>query len=468
MVKHQKFSENPPLYYTTESVREDDKNTEKIFYFYTNEKIPHFAELLLHFDNNGKGKLYIKECNIAENTANLKYQLKIFDHFTKIALIFQVNEFRVKRFPIKKQEINGYLKFFQKSFQNHVKFIKRDIHDGYINDLIISIKNIRVTHYVPQFYLRYFSTNLTDAKSEQRIFCYDKKEKKLLKRGNSEKEETLGLKIKTISFRNYFYSIIIENYLSNIVENKIKIIFDKIIDSKSLDSIDQQEKIAIVRYIMIQILRTEENRNYIKEFWEKNTLSIAKEFLKSKKYEQKEIDGIQVEYNDRFIRMHQEELILNFIERRDIIENIINRKWGLITTYSSNFFSISDNPVILINQHADKMGDLEERLIRKNIKSKYGKGNVSRSTRQDGRGRGFLSEGLEIYLPLTPNICLYIRDQKKGIRLLKIKSINRELIIQSNRYIFSNSKDFEWAMSFLTDHPEYSDKKGERVKIEWL
>ncbi|WP_371806828.1 DUF4238 domain-containing protein [Candidatus Lokiarchaeum ossiferum] len=110
------------------------------------------------------------------------------------------------------------------------------------------------------------------------------------------------------------------------------------------------------------------------------------------------------------------------------METFIKRKWGLITATSSNLFSTSDCPVVLFNQFEEEKNNQDDRLIRKKIELKYGKDNVYRSTRPNGRGRGFLSEGLEFYFPLSPNLCLYIVDYKNGMSVLKNESILRELI----------------------------------------
>lgn len=71
-------------------------------------------------------------------------------------------------------------------------------------------------------------------------------------------------------------------------------------------------------------------------------------------------------------------------------------------------------------------------------------------------------DGIEIYLPLSPNLCLYLCDRQDGFRPLKTEKINKLTIMQSNKYIFSKYEKFDFIERIIKKHPEYVDKTGKR------
>ena len=77
-------------------------------------------------------------------------------------------------------------------------------------------------------------------------------------------------------------------------------------------------------------------------------------------------------------------------------------------------------------------------------------------------------EGVEIYFPLTPKICLFLIDKQKGSKLLSTKNIITETILQANQFIYSHKADFNFIKEVIKENPQCNIRKGKRVKVKGL
>jgi len=75
-------------------------------------------------------------------------------------------------------------------------------------------------------------------------------------------------------------------------------------------------------------------------------------------------------------------------------------------------------------------------------------------------------EGIEIYLPISSNLCLCMVDKKLGFKSLDVKKINKLMIIQSERFIFSRYNKFNFVKKIINKYPECIDKTEKRSILE--
>lgn len=76
------------------------------------------------------------------------------------------------------------------------------------------------------------------------------------------------------------------------------------------------------------------------------------------------------------------------------------------------------------------------------------------------------SEGVEIYLTLSPHLCLYLADKKPRFRPLDAKKVNKICVLQSENLIFSRFNKFDFVSKIIKKHPECIDKNGKRTIIQ--
>ncbi len=75
-------------------------------------------------------------------------------------------------------------------------------------------------------------------------------------------------------------------------------------------------------------------------------------------------------------------------------------------------------------------------------------------------------KGVEIYFPISPQLCIVLVDWQKGFKRLKIGQINEQIALQANQYIYSHQADFSIIREVLKRHPEMKDKKGKRAIVK--
>jgi len=308
-------------------------------------------------------------------------------------------------------------------------------------------------HYVPQFLLRHFSIEGTDT-----VFCFNKQNNK----------EYIS-NIRNVASEKYFYDLEPGNtdtsfeYLLNELEGKASIIIKRILLEKSIRFLTEDDRIALSTFIGAQHIRTRAKRNDMKNLDDE----IQRQFIKCG-IDPNNISNYKPFQNDNEIKIAS---LRNFNIINSLIPTILEKKWYL--SESDGRFWISDNPVVLHNE------------INKDI---------HRST------IGFSVPGIEIFMPLSPNIILcfidnsvfevfknnftenYIKyqldnnyDLQNMVNCIKrkipfpctkgnIEYYNSLQLLYSEIHIFSTKNNFELARSIMKERNGVFNRS--RLKIE--
>ncbi len=299
-------------------------------------------------------------------------------------------------------------------------------------------------HYVPQFYLKRFATHKAQS---YKLKCYNKES------GNEFEEN-----IRNIGMENYFYDKGGPPQIEALFADKEKIhskIYQKIISQKSIAKIKSEEKYGISEYIFYQNERTRSSR-------ERNKQITKEVYLKLQQTENlPNFDDLPLKYQKWLIesrgKMGQLNILFNeFIDERgeahgpdEIINYISQLEWNLTKNNLSLEFYTSDHPIVVYNP-------------------------IYKGEQIIGYGsNSYRAEGVEIYFPLTPRLCLILYDEKKS-EYRKVKSerlviekelawINTQIIAKAHRLVFTKNNDFRFVQKCLEEYPELSDPSRERI-----
>lgn len=283
-----------------------------------------------------------------------------------------------------------------------------------------------LNHYVPQFYLRNFSIT-----SQESVWCFDKITRKKFKS-----------KIRNIGCEKSYYSQEIEHYLADI-ESQASPVLKKLIDNKDLKKLLWAEREKLASFISIQDNRTYELRETIKPAnkWllEKIIDSMPEE--KKMSLSEKEINNyINNKAEEMAIEIQEELLKKQVIMFANIL---LGLQWVLLENNTDMLLWTSDSPVNKFNptESPPYMGNL-----------------------------GYLSSGIEIFLPLTPKLCLSLCDigQHGLLPTEKMIMYSTENIIYqndlqfcwANRHVFSQDSNFDLADKILDTYPSSKKHRG--------
>ncbi|HJH64384.1 MAG TPA: DUF4238 domain-containing protein [Bacteroides mediterraneensis] len=226
-------------------------------------------------------------------------------------------------------------------------------------------------HYVPQFYQRYFS-----------------KDKKNIGTYIIEREKNIpSAPIKNQSSSDYFYSenMKIENALGK-MEELSKNVIDKIILNPKV-RLTPNDQYTLYVFTIIQKGRTLAQANFIQE----HANVILRTFLK--KYCQllrennieNDLKDITDEVLDKILFNFKQPGLFALGTQAQLVNTCIDLKCKILINNTDIPFITSNNPVALYDQFMERMGNLT-----------YALG----------------SQGLQIYLPLTPKIGVMYYDPK--------------------------------------------------------
>lgn len=266
--------------------------------------------------------------------------------------------------------------------------------------------HVKNQHYVPQFLLKNFSS-----RGKKFIWAYDKNEKYSIK--NQIKERP----IKKVASEEYFYDQNVNSEIGSYeyelqkAEDATAPIIEKIIETKKIIDLSDEERRTLSFFITLQNLRTK--GKLLKT--ETSMENLSKQ-LKDKA----NIEAPNIDYKKIWFSMLEKSI--------SFYEILMNKVWML--SESNNSFLISDNPVTLQNTT-----DISE--IRGTL--------------------GLDSFGIEIYLPLSPSLtlCLFCEKyfEKNGYHKKYIpnsicepdyiENLNLLQIVYSERFIFSHKNEFE-------------------------
>lgn len=406
--------------------------------------------------------------------------VNIFNEFITsiilVALTLSIKEIIFNSLPINERDFNDIFKKFKNLYENNIDIIdiKLDL-EKYIQQVIIKVQLQQNTHYIQQAYLRNFSSNIgiwspKNQKDKARIFVFNKYKNSEEIIGNTPTELKYGQKIISIAKEDYFYSVAMEQLMRQTYEKNAPLIFHKLIREKTTKGLNDEEKRIIMDYIILTWQRPKETRKRLKETWEK-AFKIFAEDYKGKKIP----SNIIIEANPEFLRRTQEEMMLKFLypeseSYKMLSPRLLSLNWRIIKTNNPHFFLTSDNPVVFYNSYYEKEKRKGNDYITKKIQ------NFKRLARLNDSigfielkgelGRAPMAKGIEIYLPISPRICICIFEKLDSTKPLIPTKINREIVLQADEYIFSHQKRFGFIKKILVKNPEYINRDGRRQEIK--
>lgn len=327
----------------------------------------------------------------------------------------------------------------------------------YLIPLILCIDNrmnkelTKRQHWNPRMHLKHFST-------DGKVYLYDKKT-------SSVKQ----VSINDVAVGNWFYDRdnSIEEKLSKI-ESKVDKIFLKIIRKKHIYHISLEERKYLNEFIVLQDYRTPHSRKmfeiiyheYLQLFLNaskngKIDESLIPEGLPKDLWENipppKEnfLKFLQMIKDDPnyFVKFNKEGAVrvTNMIIKGIIPSGIKlfgKLKMRLFNNTSDLDFYTSDHPVCRYNHYMiDKYGYITM------------------------HGIGYDSEGIQFFYPLAPKLSLVFEDGKrynnfKDVTVVDhkfVEFVNARIIQNSNRWLFSQNSNFNYADELLGDYPDFRD-----------
>lgn len=402
-----------------------------------------FDQNTIKFEISKYNKSYLQEANIVFFLKTLFY----------IILDLSFNRIEIVNFPIDKvtwkkcfKKLNEFLDY-KINIQKDPKFDSERL-----KNIVFTIKRTKKNHYIPQGYLKQFSCTPLKKSKNKKILVYDKEKGKLL-----EKNGNNLIKIEKIAFLSHFYSIRFEQILAKVIEPAYYNVIDNVYKNQSCDSLSKEQKISLLRFIFSLYLRTPDSRKHFKELTETSLKKQYLEILKLKGVDIEEND-IKVDYDIFMLRLKLEHMIFNFIkgttqEFLRIYYKYIKMEWLILKSSDMPFFT-SDQPVIIFTSKQNKT------KITTELKGYF---RISSMLR-----RGLLEKGIQIYFPLTHNLCLNIISKEDLSEQLSTQKINEQLIIQSYLYLFLSQDQSTYIAEVINKHPESLNKDGNRIEIEKL
>ena len=284
-------------------------------------------------------------------------------------------------------------------------------------------------HYVPQFYLKEFTSPDTPLGYEPYVWFYEY-ETKIWKKKSP----------KNIASENNFYLItdekgnksdILEKHLSKI-EGAMALVFkNKIIKKRDLD---ENDRIAISTFVAYMMTRTRKTKDIINRF----TSEIAKRTMELYRSHPEAIKKLKDEYEADTGKILPEDFgeayfdsskytinasndFLNTLipPNEDILRIISDMTWSFVFSENKNYFITSDSPYNMINPK-----------IKSNI-----------------YGQGLIHNGIEVSLPLSKNVCFFGSWEEKNplyldVNEMIVQQLNVRRIMSSYRYVISPQEGF--------------------------
>jgi len=233
-------------------------------------------------------------------------------------------------------------------------------------------------------------------------------------------------------------------------------VYNKIIHNKSIENLTLYGKCMICHYIMMQNEHTRSARirnAQMTEFLYKN----GGHELNLPPYE-----SLDDEYKKRFLESRgataQINIMFNSIEMENgtihnplkIIFKIVELDWTLLKNDLKREFYTSDHLVFVYNSPIKA-----NEMIR-------------------GFGmESYSAEGVEIFFPLTPRLCLLLYDKEKseykncGLERLvnqgELDWINTQVIAMAHRTVFTKNNDFQFIRKCIKEYPELKDTNRSRL-----
>lgn len=282
-------------------------------------------------------------------------------------------------------------------------------------------------HYVPRFYLKYFS-NHNDKKS---IGIYNLKSSKYIPNGS----------LKEQAYIDYFYGKDghIESILKEMEDLTAKI-FPKIIDNISCPSFGSENYAILLTFIIFLAARTKFAADAADDFLDKTIKTIYKRDPRVKDF----LKEVVIKYNNApafVLSVTSQILPIAFDLHIILLQNNTNTK-----------FITSDNPVVKYNQFLEHRNTV-------------------------GSNVGLSTKGLQIFFPLTPDFCILFYDitvykignRKQTVIIVSdtndIDQLNKLQIINAYNNVFFNEQiTKEYIEKLISQSKHYFRKETSRIK----
>jgi hypothetical protein len=319
-----------------------------------------------------------------------------------------------------------------------------------------------IEHYVPQFFLRQFSTGEDD-----QVCVYDKQSGRIF-----------TTHVRNIAAEKGFYNLQLDNKTLSLepslakLEENAAAVMRKVLDSRCVTTIGKPERAMLCAFLAVQLVRTKEHR-----------LKFA-EFTRSLREKLPEL-GFGRSHVEKAMDDQPDDLkwfgVTSVLQSADLIPYFLNKTWVLFKSPREHPLYTSDNPITL---HNDK---------------EYGPhGNI-----------GLAVKGIQIYFPMSIDYCLAllcpsIGDQFKetyydlqrstllglpvpprisssfpvleplweGILFgtavplepENVTMINSLQVVHSSRFVYCSREDFSLAVQMVQNDPNL--KHGRRFTID--
>ena len=280
-------------------------------------------------------------------------------------------------------------------------------------------------HFVPRFYLKLFSNN------NKSIGIYNIKRRKYIPSGS----------IKNQAYLDYFYGKDgnIEELLA-LIENEASQLLSKICAERWLPEYGSDEHFNLLTFVLFLHSRTEYIGTQMNEMIDK----LSKRILIEQPEFKSEIDNFEIKLNKA----------ANFV--LGVVALMVplgkDLKYKLLLNKTTDFFVTSDHPVVKYNQF---------------LESKEAPWGIT----------GLQSKGLQIFLPIKPELILLLYDsniykvgnkKRKVVRIDKrddVKSLNILQFINAHNNIYFNNQVREEYISELNKESEkYQRESKTNVK----
>lgn len=396
--------------------------------------------------NKDKKIFTYRNVKINEEEDSLVRKCYLLEIFFTVPMRYDIQTIKIQDFPIDKIDMNEYLEDYNKSYQKRVIPQKEvfSTDNLILRSGVYQITIVRKNHFVPYGYLKEFQCENKPG------FVYNFKLNENIFDENSGNKP---VKIENVLYLPHYYSLGIELILK-IIEDNFYSIRDKIVSSKSVRDLSQEEKLIIVRYIFAQYIRTPLERNrfiYVAK-------AIFNKFYELKFKENSDNEDIIVKFNDMYIRLMVEDDMFNFLypsskEQLKLPNFYLECNWKLVSSEHMEFYT-SDNPVILFN-NSYKL-NIDQNYIQ-SLKKPNSK------LLETKRPHGLMEPGIQLYFPISPRLCILIYHPVAGQVILDPVRINEQILIQCHQNIISSNK---MVRSFL--RRKLKQKQTEREKISDL
>jgi hypothetical protein len=286
----------------------------------------------------------------------------------------------------------------------------------------------RKQHYVPKFYLKFFSLS----ENKKQIKVYLKNSGKIIQKANLESQAQ----------ESYFYgkNLKTEKWFANVEDNTAEIL-KQVIKEKIIPTNGSENYYQISLFLLLQPYRTRVNSDEFNDMVDKTLKAVMKFETQFKNFE---YDKYFFAYNDAV------EKSLSIL--LDNLSIMLDMQIKLLINKTSKEFITSDHPVSKYNQF------LESR--------NFFFGHT-----------GMMSKGLQLFYPLAPDLCLVMYDPKVykignkkqfsniNVNEKDVESLNILTCLHANKSMYATDKltDFQFE-HILEKANKFRDQKKLELK----